>query len=495
MVTVEARAAKSIRPTRQSSLTPKWVAIAFVGAIGVCLPAWHVVSELLSDSYMTLYAGRWIAQHGIPHREVFTVAAASHQWIDQQWLAELVDYEAWRVGGYGAVALLTAGAIGVAYAMLAAVVLRRGVSLVLTVSCCAIALIIALPSLFIRAQELVLPLFVLLLGLCLSDSEHALPRRRLALTVPLLVLWANLHGSVLLAAGLVSAYLLYRGIAMSRRGLRKQAAAYFSLAVVCALTPLATPYGPHIVTYYRELIGNPGVASAAPEDRPPGLSDPTSWLFFLPLALTVIVVVRTRLRRQHLPAPLVVAAFATAVATIVASRNAVWFGITAAVLLGYAANSWLPSEPPRDGFLRGMAVAAASICALGIALLAGRGAASYETLTPLKALSAAAAYAGTHPGLRILADNAASSALLWHYPSLAGRVGYDARLERYSETSLDKWIVYQTGAGSQWPGTTDGYQLLIGSSIYDPALVRRLANMPGTSILGRDGRGIAVVKN
>ncbi|MGH2869573.1 MAG: hypothetical protein ACRDNK_18660 [Solirubrobacteraceae bacterium] len=277
-----------------STARARWTAIGLVGTVALCLPAWHVVTGLLSDSYMTLYAGRWIAAHGIPHHEVFTVAARGRAWVDQQWLAELIDYETWRVGGYGVLGLLNALAIASSSAMLAALALRRGASLVLAVACCTLAAIVALPAEFIRAQNLALPLFVVLLALCLTDAEHDEPRRRIVLIVPLLVLWANLHGSVLIGVGLGCAYLTYRGLVMARRGQWMAASGYCALALVAGLTPLATPYGTHIITYYQELIGNPAVAAAAPDNRPPSLSAANSLFFFTPLGLTVAALVKRR---------------------------------------------------------------------------------------------------------------------------------------------------------------------------------------------------------
>ena len=62
---------------------------------------------LFADSYYDLYAGRYIVQHGLPHRNVVTVVAHGAPWIDQQWLAHVLYYGAWAAGGYPAVALLS----------------------------------------------------------------------------------------------------------------------------------------------------------------------------------------------------------------------------------------------------------------------------------------------------------------------------------------------------------------------------------------------------
>ena len=51
---------------------------------------------LVGDSWMTLVAGREIAAHGIPDRETLTVLAAGKEWVDQQWLGQLIVYGAER---------------------------------------------------------------------------------------------------------------------------------------------------------------------------------------------------------------------------------------------------------------------------------------------------------------------------------------------------------------------------------------------------------------
>ena len=53
----------------------------------------------------------------------------------------------------------------------------------------------------LRAQSFAFVLFVVLLWLLSAESRA--PSKRVWLFVPILILWANLHGSVVLAAGLV----------------------------------------------------------------------------------------------------------------------------------------------------------------------------------------------------------------------------------------------------------------------------------------------------
>ncbi|HEX8976682.1 MAG TPA: hypothetical protein VF781_09230, partial [Solirubrobacteraceae bacterium] len=434
----------AVRPVAAGPSTgARWATILVAGALALLLPSWHELSILVSDGYMTLYAGRFIAHHGIPHHEVFTLAARGRPWVDQQWLAQLIEYEAWGAGGYVGLGLLNALAIAGGYAGLAAICLRRGASAVMTLVGCLLAVVFSTTSMFIRAQDLTFPLFSALLAVCLTDSESEAPGWRIILTVPILVLWANLHGSVLLAAGLIALYLGYRAAIMSRRGNLSAARRYGLLALLAALAPLATPYGLHTISYYSDLIGNPAVARAATEDGPPRLGAPGTYVAFAALTLAAAVLLVCALRRQRVDRPLTALVLITAAATIFACRNVVWLSMASAVYLAVAAREWIDSQPPARGFVRIMSATAMVMVVLGAARLVAPPGGGYERDTPLRVIAAAARYADAHPQARILGDNTTASALLWHEPQLDGHVVYDARLERYSAQDIDAWVTYQ----------------------------------------------------
>src|SRR5947209_10409516 len=126
-------------------------AAAFAGALAIYL-ARSGFKTLQPDTYRLLYSGRWIAQHGVPAHDAFTVAAHGRAFADQQWLAELTDYEAWRVGGYNGLALLAALLFGSGFAMLASLMRRRGASVAVTIACSSLAVFGTLGLTFIRAQ-------------------------------------------------------------------------------------------------------------------------------------------------------------------------------------------------------------------------------------------------------------------------------------------------------------------------------------------------------
>ena len=189
---------------RTSTRTATVAAVLLVGAL-VLLIVVGQVRLFQGDSYKALYDGRWIASHGIPHTEAFSIAAR-RRWIDEEWLAELIFYETWRIGGYALVAIVAALSIAAAYMILAATLRSRGTSVVWTVVLALAALLAYSEWAFVRARDFVLPLSALLLFVCLSDNKQKRPTWRLLSLIPILVLWANLHGSVLLGAALAAAF-------------------------------------------------------------------------------------------------------------------------------------------------------------------------------------------------------------------------------------------------------------------------------------------------
>ena len=130
---------------RQDSPFMAWLLV--IVALGFVV---NVLSDrhLYSDSFYDLYSGRYILRHGIPHWNVVTVMSHGAPWIDQQWLAQVLYYGAWAADGYPAVAVLSALLVTSGFAVLALLMLRRGVPPTRMVAWTAAAMIVSvLPSL------------------------------------------------------------------------------------------------------------------------------------------------------------------------------------------------------------------------------------------------------------------------------------------------------------------------------------------------------------
>src|SRR4051812_27597356 len=214
-------------------------AIAFVLALR---------KDLAIDGWMALVSGRWIAQQGLPTHDMLTVWTHGRRWIDQQWLAQLALYGLWRLGGLK-LALLVHASLVMSGLVGAALIGRKNGASPRSVTWVAIPVLIAYYPVasVMRPQTFAFPLFAAVLWLVLGDARY--PSRRIFFTLPLLVLWANLHGSVVLGAALVSLAGLVPMVARrqpSGRGL------------VLLLAPwacvFASPYALHLPAYYEKVL-------------------------------------------------------------------------------------------------------------------------------------------------------------------------------------------------------------------------------------------------
>ena len=191
------------------------------------------------DMWLLLAAGREIWENGLPTHDRFTIWAAGERWVDQQWAAQLGFYGLAAVGGEAAILLANVVILVATLSAALALARLRGASSRSVAVIGVLALLVALAHGGVRAQMLAYPLFVAVLWL-LRDQT---PNRKLVLIFPVLVLWANLHGSILVGAALVSLY----GMCEAGRlllGRRSDRGALLTAALVLGpwLCVLASPY-------------------------------------------------------------------------------------------------------------------------------------------------------------------------------------------------------------------------------------------------------------
>ena len=507
---------------------------------------------LVLDALMDLYAGRAIVAHGLPHTDTLTVAGAGHRWIDQQWLAHVVFYELFRTVGWFGPALLCAAAVGAAVAGLAAMLVRRGLPVGMAMAWPTVGYFVAVQNTTVRAQTLAYPLFVAVLAVVLADHRRGRPARSSLWAVAVLVLWANLHGSVLIGVGSLAGGALLGAALALRGGRRGDARNFAGLALGGCAAVFVTPYSPaDLVAYYRSVIGNPVIAKVVSEWQRPTLIG--SWPFFV-LVLAAAVVVALTVRRRRLPSPPAVAiAAGLAVASTTAVRYDVWFALAgvlvlgecAAVLMGRPSGQSSGRVPTRLDRIVGRAGIAAVAFAAVVPLVApartnqlsalvfggvlmaaqarsadpgarpGRmllaaaalvvaacGAkaistapAEYFAGASLPAVRAAARYAEAHPGARIMADSSSAPQLLWSEPRLAGRVGFDIRYEIYPAAAIRRYVRFITGYRSAgWASSLRGYSIVVVSRTFAPGLTRAVAHLPGWRVLESDGAGLVAVR-
>jgi hypothetical protein len=445
--------------------------------------------ELVQDSWLTLVSGREVVEHGLPGPDRLTVWTLGSNWVDQQWGAQVVFYGLYLAGGIKLVMLGHVAVLAVAFALALAAARHSGASAKAVALVGAVTMFMAPWALQLRAQTLSSLLFVLVLWLLVADSRK--PSRRVYLVLPLLAVWANVHGTVVLAVVLV----VLRGLTAAVEGARGRApgpwkarsAALAGLAPVCLL---ASPYGFELVGYYRQLLLNPMLHWFIDEW---GASEPSqkTALFYLLAFATVWLVARhgSRLTLFERGCLLV-----TVLSGVTAIRSIVWFALTALVILPVALDGALTApRPSRFGTLRVAGAGAALVAVLAAAAAtAARPESWYVREWPNRATPAIAA-ATQDPSTLVLSDDRYADWILWEHPHLVGRVAYDVRFELFSDDQFRQLFAYRNQVGDDWRRAGTGYAVVALDADQTRHIVRTLVAEDGLEVAYRDER-IAVLR-
>jgi len=388
-------------------------------ALLFCVLVGLLPGEMSPDGWYALLGGDVIVHHGLPTHDTLTVWGAGRRWVDQQWLAQLVYYGLYSLGGLRLALFVNAGIVSGAYFAATALARKRGGSS----SAVAVVAVVAgyalvVQSSALRPQTLALPLFVALSWLLIQDARS--PSRRVFWCIPVLVLWANVHGSVTLGVLLVVLQVFVT--AWSRRRLAPERGV---LGVLAVAAPFASPYAPHLGSYYRTILFNREFAKYLPDWMPTALSLRTLGFYVLALA-TVFTLARAS---QVLTPFERVALLLLLVLGVDASRGVTWFALFALMVTPTLVAAALPLALPAVSERRARALAAACVAAAAVALVvaAVQPDAWFSRDYPPQAARVAAAAAGR--SRTIFANGAYADWLLFSEPSLRGRVAYDARFE------------------------------------------------------------------
>jgi hypothetical protein len=435
------------------------VGVACLYAVVVLLT---LPQQLVQDSWLTLASGREIVRHGLPSQDTLAVWTHGRAWVDQQWLAQLAFYGLHALGGLRLV--LLAHALLLVAALVSALVFARraGASARSVALVSLVAMLVAPWALQLRAQSFAPLLFVWVLGLLAADSRA--PSRCVLWTLPLLVLWANLHGTVVLGALLVA----WRGITALPR-----ARAFALLAA--PLCVFASPYGLGLGGYYHRLLVNPLLPSFLEEWRSSAPSQRTALFYVLAFAAIWLVARHARGLTLFERGALVIAL----VSGLAAIRSIVWFGLACVILLPPLLDRALPRL--RLPAQRALAVAGLAAAATAGVFTVARPATSFTRDWPGGAARAVAAY----PDLRVFADDRTADWLLWEDPSLAGRLAYDIRFELFDGRQFRELLAFRNRAGDDWRRAADGYRVFTLDPRTERPLERALLAEPGARLVYR----------
>ena len=432
---------------------------------------------IVNDSWLTLMAGREVIENGLPSRDEITVYGLGATWTDQQWLGQILMYGIYGLGGFALLSIATAAVVVGAFSIAAAAARSLGAG-PRAIWLMFLPVLVAAPWAWsIRAQMLALPLYTGLLWLLATEARK--PSRRVWLALPLLVVWANVHGSVALGALLVMLLAAFQLV-------RSRGATWPRDLALLALSPLmilVTPYGPvETARYYKLLLVDPPFAGRVTEWNwaEPALNTAA---FYVLAAIAAFLVWRGRRRLAGFDIAVLVITFAGGVNAI---RGIVWFALACMIFVPVAIGRRLESKNPGAPRSR-LNLAIATALTAGLVLVAAslftRDESYFEEYWPRDAVEAVRTELG--PEDRVFASDRFSDWLLFRIPELRGRVAYDVRFELYDDAFYDRLQDYNFEDGADWKSFADGYRIVIVDERRRSHTSDFLAE-PGARVLYRD---------
>ncbi len=296
------------------------------------------------DFWWHIVYGRAIITTGhIPTTDQWSWTLHGVPYVDQPWLAQVLMYgiyQAWGAAGTQIVqALLVAGT----YWLLRGTIEAAGVSRRFAALATLLAAIGAADNWHVRPQTYVLPLWVVTIALL---DRWRRTGRTPWLLIPILALWANLHGTWTLPLALGGAFVVGEalrarpgGPATANPRTPRQILDLSGVLVLSGLATLANPHGAGLWVYTFKLLGNRAVTTLVSEWAKPAWGSASG---FIVLTLFVLTAVATLARRQRLSATDLLALAPFALLCTQAVRNIIWFAAIAPVIL---APLWQQARP------------------------------------------------------------------------------------------------------------------------------------------------------
>jgi hypothetical protein len=246
MTLTVAHTAEDTSPLR--GLLPLWVGVGVYALL--VLTGNHLLID--PDTMWHVTVGQWMLDHrAVPETDVYSFTMRGHPWISMYWAAQVLYAKAYSAFGWSGPVVLAAGASAATFALLAKF-LSRHLNESTTLVFVAAALALTAPHLLARPHVLALPVMVAWVGgLIAAADRRAAPSFWL---LPLIALWANLHGGFILGLMLVAPIALDAVVgadAASRKSLALRWAV-FGLATLVAAC--CTPYGWNSILASKNIL-------------------------------------------------------------------------------------------------------------------------------------------------------------------------------------------------------------------------------------------------
>jgi len=193
------------------------------------------------DTLWQITVGQWIIDHrAVPTEDVYSFTMRGQPWISTQWLAQVMYAKAFALAGWAGPVVLAASAIAVTFALLTRFLggrLSENATLVFV----SVALALTAPHLLARPHVLALPVLVAwAAGLVVAADRREAPSWWL---LPLMTLWANLHGGFVFGLVLIGGLALDAVSGVDRARVKSLFLRWFVFGLAAVAASCVNPYG------------------------------------------------------------------------------------------------------------------------------------------------------------------------------------------------------------------------------------------------------------
>lgn len=282
------------RPAQRTLLPRIAICIGIAVALFTAFSFAFVPLRSSQDEWWHLKAGKWILENSrLPETDIFTYTGENLPWHNHEWLSQVIFYGAYLegeksgLGGIRALILFKSAVVVLTFALLLGLIRQRGTPWAAAVLLAVLAAEISRRTIYPRPPIFSYLLLLVFLLLLYGWKLGRLRTRWLLVLLPLTVLWANLHGMVLLAVVATGCFAAGEGLEVlltwwkqSRSDSAQQLISkqrwkpVFVLGLLTAgtvLAAMAQPSGYHLFFLGGKFMNDPLLKQVIVEMLPPPL--------------------------------------------------------------------------------------------------------------------------------------------------------------------------------------------------------------------------------
>ncbi|MBV8926794.1 MAG: hypothetical protein JOZ74_15610 [Bradyrhizobium sp.] len=227
---------------RGENIAARWL-LPFCVGVGAYLICFFNGDGLLqdSDSFWQIKVGQWIIAHrAVPYSDIYSLLHQGESWISNAWLSQVLYAVSYAQFGWAGPVVLASFAIGTTFAILV-FLLDKHCEPAHSVLLAMLAFVLCFNHLLARPHVLALPVMAAWIGALMSAADRRTSPSFFWL--PLMTLWASLHGGFALGLALIAPVAL-EAVWTAAPEQRVALAARWALFALGALIACCcTPYG------------------------------------------------------------------------------------------------------------------------------------------------------------------------------------------------------------------------------------------------------------